>query len=125
MKEGKKLVVFIFLVSLVSSAATPRKPAVRYREDTTGLFTQHLQVQILTTQVAIYAGEKEKKYSENKSAYYVYFPDNKEKEPPYYSSVFLVGPVGTKPIKLYLRDHGRKEPVCLGLTKDGVSAGYG
>jgi len=113
----KKLFLALFLTGCLPAAAgPPAKSLVRYREDAE-IFSRHLQVQILTGQVAIYAVEKEKKYSEKKTAYYVYFPDNREKEPPYYSSLFLVGPAGTKAIKLHLKDHGRCEPFFLWLNE--------
>ncbi len=100
--------------------AGQKKPAVSYQEDKTDLFSQHLQVQILTGQVAVYAVEKEKHYSEKKSAYFVYFPDNKEKPPPYYSSFFLVGPAGTKAVKLHVKNHAFKDPALTWLNEKWV-----
>jgi len=64
--------------------------------------------------------EKEKHYSEKKSAYYVYFPDNKEKPPPYYSSFFLIGPPGTKAVKLHVKNHVFKDPVLTWLNEKWV-----
>ena len=80
-------------VLVLAAARWTAAASVAYRADD-ALFAAHVETQVLSGNVAVYAVEKEKRYSEEKTAYLVYFAANTKKEGPWESSAFIVGPPG-------------------------------